>query len=113
MGEWQKTTGANLDIKYIIALNEGFTLGAMEVPDAANLVELQEAVDVHADAWLLDPDGRYTGVASYYCEYEPTMDCSASVNVVMDEDMRIHFIGATHEINGILALDVLEGVASD
>lgn len=113
MGKWQKSEGQGVDIKYIIALNEGFAQGQMEPPTAANLVELAEAIDVYADAWLLDPEGRYTGVASFYCEYEPSMDCSASVNVVLDEDMRIHFIGATHENDGVLALDVLYDVATD
>ncbi len=91
-----------------MALSEGFTHGSD--PSADDLRALEEGLDVEADAWLLDPDGRKTGVLSKYCSEESTGDCSASVSVVIDQDMRVQFLGATHEKDGPSALDVMLGL---
>ena len=90
---------------YLIALSEGFTHGSEPTKD--DLEALEEGLDVEADAWLLDIDGRKTGVLSKYCAEETTGDCSASVSVVIDQEMRVQFLGATHEKDGGDALDVI------
>jgi hypothetical protein len=86
-------------------LSEGFTHGSE--PTEEDLHALEEGLDVEADAWLLDPDGRNTGVLSKYCAEETTGDCNASVSVVIDQDMQVQFLGATHEKDGSNALDVM------
>ena len=97
---------------YLIALNEGGEHGS--VPTTDDLYELDEYLgDVQADAWLLDIDGMQTGLTYDYCTEEPTGDCIASVTVVLDEELRIHYLGATHDRRGFNALDVLLDVLED
>ena len=79
-------------------------------PTAQDLVDLQDYLDVEADAWLLDSEGRKNGVISKYCEEESTGDCSASVTVVLDQELRVQFLGATHEKDGTSALEVMLGL---
>lgn len=111
LGEWQKDELKDKEIVYLIALSEGMDKGS--TPTTQDLVDLQEHLDVEADAWMLDIDGRNTGVLSSYCAEETTGDCNASVTVVIDPQMRIQFLGATHERDGSSALDVLLGFFSE
>jgi hypothetical protein len=74
---------------------------------------LQANIDVHADAWLLDPGGTDTGVASRYCPYEPSGDCSVSLTIVIDREMTIRHLGATHESDATAALELLLELASE
>ena len=94
-----------------MALSEGFTHGS--TPTTDDLQAIKDELDVEADAWLLDIDGRNTGVLSKYCAEETSGDCSASVSVVIDQNMRVQFLGATHERDGSDALDVMLGLLGD
>jgi len=105
LGEWQKNELLDQPVAYLIGLAEGFDHGS--TPTTDDLEALQDFLDVDADAWFLDIDGRQTGVLSKYCSEETTGDCSASVTVVIDQNMRVQFLGATHERDGGSALDVM------
>ena len=111
MGEWQKAELLGKDIAYLIALNEGMQHGSTATTE--DLQELQDYLDVTADAWLLDLEGMQKGVISKYCAEESTGDCSASVTIVMDQSLRIQFLGATHETEGASALDVMLELADE
>jgi len=105
LGEWQKDELLGKDIVYLIALNQGYEKDTE--PTSEDLAELRDYLDVEAEAWLLDIDGQQTGVTQSYCAEEPTGDCTASVNVVLDQQLRVRFLGATHERDGSNALDVM------
>ena len=76
-------------------------------PTTEDLEELRAYLDVDVDAWLLDIEGRKNGIISKYCAEESTGDCSASVTVILDQAMRVQYLGATHDKSGVNALDVL------
>jgi hypothetical protein len=95
-------------VVYLIALAEGFEHGSTPTED--DLQALKDGLDLEADAWLLDIDGKKRGVLNDYCAEETSGDCSASVSVVLDQDMRVQFLGATHEKDGSNALDVMRGL---
>lgn len=111
MGEWQKHQLADLDVHYIIAVNSDFLQNAAPTP--ATIAGLQTYLDVYADAWLLDIDGIDTGVASNYCRYEATGDCSVSVTLIIDRDMKVRHIGATHLYDATEALELLVALANE
>ena len=111
MGEWQKDELLGKDIAYLIAINEGIEHGS--VATAEDLQALQDYLDVSADAWLLDIEGRRDGIIADYCEQESSGDCTASVTVVIDQHMRIQFFGATHENDATNALEVMLGLFED
>jgi hypothetical protein len=110
LGEWQKHQLSSLDVHYIIAVNANYQ---NEAPTAATIAGLQAYVDVEADAWLLDIDGMNTGVASRYCPYEALGDCSVSVTLVIDRNMKVRYIGATHLSDPTAALELLITLANE
>ena len=91
-----------------MALCEGMDKDS--VPTTDDLNELRDYLDVEAEAWLLDIEGRKDGVISKYCAEESTGDCSASVTVILDQDLRVQYLGATHDKDGVNALDVMLGL---
>jgi hypothetical protein len=111
LGEWQKNQLADIDAYYIIAISQDFITS--DPATAATIEALQANIDVHADAWLLDPGGTDTGVASRYCPYEPSGDCSVSLTIVIDREMTIRHLGATHESDATAALELLLELASE